>query len=807
MSGNKDIVVGIRLTADGDQLVGEVKLSKREMDQFASSVDQAGRKAADFSRKTSEGFRQVRQNILLASAAGTAAITSLGGVLKIVADTGAEFEQYNLRLRHVLGSVEEGNRLFDDMVKFAGRVPFSFSEIMASATQLAGVVKGGAQEVNSLMPMIADLAAVSGLGIQQTTEQVVRMMSAGAASADLFRERGILAMLGFQAGVSYSAEETRTKLISAWEDAGSKFRGTALEMASTWDGITSMLGDKWTLFKKEVGDQGLFNFIKAFARTINDDLGGSIKDQKDLAKKLSDEIISFTENTALGLASVADQMRAPMATASSAINKMWDGYQKLPGWVQEIGVIGAIVGGRKGMVLLGAVSALSDDISVTARWWAAYSSGQIGFAEWFTTGTEGARTKLAELDKSLAGVANTAADVGHGNALIDGSPAGDSSRARVQEFFNRLKKNMADLATAPTPDGPSVPTPGGPAQPDTQGPSQDLLDQAKALTEQIGSAFQTMEDRVANSYVSMYEKLVAAGGEGSAQLQALTTAYNDWLDANAAEQADKETLRRNEQLQAKITQMDESFLTEAERETQAYENRRQMLEEALNNKLITEQRYRELSQKLESQHQQKMSDIEKRSMSYQERLWASGWTGKADVMGQVLGQMATLMQSGSRKMFEVGKAAAIAETIVTTYSSAQKAFDALAGIPVVGPALGAAAAAAAIAGGVMRVQKIASTQFGSKGSVSAGGASFPTTGGGGNVTTTAAGAGSYASAPTPQPQKTEVKYVFVNGVTTQEVVDMATNNTLDVLPEHVNNADYTFIDPLSAQGRLLAANG
>ena len=43
-----------------------------------------------------------------------------------------------------------------------------------------------------------------------------------------------------------------------------------------------------------------------------------------------------------------------------------------------------------------------------------------------------------------------------------------------------------------------------------------------------------------------------------------------------------------------------------------------------------------------------------------------------------------------------GKAAAIAAATISTYQSAQDSYKALAGIPIIGPALGAAAAAAAI---------------------------------------------------------------------------------------------------------------
>lgn len=80
--------------------------------------------------------------------------------------------------------------------------------------------------------------------------------------------------------------------------------------------------------------------------------------------------------------------------------------------------------------------------------------------------------------------------------------------------------------------------------------------------------------------------------------------------------------------------------------------------------------------------------------------------------GFFLNQMAGLMQSKNRAMFEVGKAAAIGETIVQTYRAAQGAYAALAPIAFVGPALGAAAAAAAIVTGMARVQAIRSQQFG-----------------------------------------------------------------------------------------------
>jgi len=65
-----------------------------------------------------------------------------------------------------------------------------------------------------------------------------------------------------------------------------------------------------------------------------------------------------------------------------------------------------------------------------------------------------------------------------------------------------------------------------------------------------------------------------------------------------------------------------------------------------------------------------------------------------------------LQQSKSKTAQQVGKGAAIVEATIATYTSATKAFNAMVGIPLVGPALGATAAAAAIASGMANVQRI-----------------------------------------------------------------------------------------------------
>ena len=74
-----------------------------------------------------------------------------------------------------------------------------------------------------------------------------------------------------------------------------------------------------------------------------------------------------------------------------------------------------------------------------------------------------------------------------------------------------------------------------------------------------------------------------------------------------------------------------------------------------------------------------------------------------------------------KKYFEKNKKIQIAQAYIATFQAAVQAYGAMAGIPVVGPALGAIAAAAAIVAGLANVSKIKSTEYDSGGGGSSSG--------------------------------------------------------------------------------------
>jgi hypothetical protein len=73
-----------------------------------------------------------------------------------------------------------------------------------------------------------------------------------------------------------------------------------------------------------------------------------------------------------------------------------------------------------------------------------------------------------------------------------------------------------------------------------------------------------------------------------------------------------------------------------------------------------------------------------------------------DVASNIAGGLASILGENTK----AGKIAATAQATIDTYKAANSAYASMAGIPIVGPALGAAAAAMAVVSGIMNVKKI-----------------------------------------------------------------------------------------------------
>lgn len=269
--------------------------------------------------------------------------------------------------------------------------------------------------------------------------------------------------------------------------------------------------------------------------------------------------------------------------------------------------------------------------------------------------------------------------------------------------------------------------------------AKDIADVTKESKRLLTEFFKPVAYVPENSVAGMMRKVAYGGprpemqrGFGGQSQEPFT--YSDVLPGADTRNTDKATAAAmgtaRGQLALGVHNIEEMLKTDEQRIQESYDRRLQIIDAAEALQLNTETNYASMRTELERRKQEELTQLH-----HQQANSRYGVTVTFNQLGLqssefFFSQLGALMQTKSRALFEIGKAGAIAETIIQTYRAAQGAYAAMASIPFVGPALGAAAAAAAIAVGFARVQAIKSTSFGSaSGSpvLSGGGASGPVT--------------------------------------------------------------------------------
>tara|TARA_R110001592_G_scaffold151980_1_gene379167 strand:+ start:639 stop:2690 length:2052 start_codon:yes stop_codon:yes gene_type:complete len=270
-----------------DKLVVKIEA---DLSDLKKKMAQADKIVGNSSKKMSGGLTKVSNSLSRISKTAL----KVGGVLGVafgavfikgVIDTGIQIENLQIRLKALFGSAEEGTKAFDAMLEFAGKVPFTLGEIQQASGNLAVVAKD-AKELANVLKITGNVAAVTGLDFQQTAEQIQRSFSGGIASADIFRERGVRDLLGFSAGATVSAEETK-KAFQKVFGVGGEFGNITDELANTLTGTISMIKDKFMQFQIAVSES-FFAELKAQFGNLNEFLDENNQKIKELGRSVGE---------------------------------------------------------------------------------------------------------------------------------------------------------------------------------------------------------------------------------------------------------------------------------------------------------------------------------------------------------------------------------------------------------------------------------------------------------------------------------------------------------------------------------------
>jgi hypothetical protein len=247
------------------------------------------------------------------------ALAGLGAglVVRNLVNTGKELENLQVRLRFLLKDTNEGAKAFDNMVKFASRVPFSLEEIQAGSGILA-TVTDNAEDLQNMLEITGNVAAVTGLDFRTAAEQIQRSFSAGIGAADLFREKGVRNMLGFKAGATVSIKET----VEAFEEVFGKdgrFGNATDDLANTLTGTLSMIGDKIFNFKKTLLDAGFFAELKRQFGDLDKFLESNGEMLDNVAIKIGENLAKAVVATAEAFKTMADNMETVKIVAAALL--------------------------------------------------------------------------------------------------------------------------------------------------------------------------------------------------------------------------------------------------------------------------------------------------------------------------------------------------------------------------------------------------------------------------------------------------------------------------------------------------------
>jgi len=190
----------------------------------------------------------------------------------------------------------------------------------------------------------------------------------------------------------------------------------------------------------------------------------------------------------------------------------------------------------------------------------------------------------------------------------------------------------------------------------------------------------------------------------------------EFADKKLEEQAQR--MAREEQMRIDfLTRNAEAMklaaLSELDQEQFKYEERLRLLEEYLIREPEMIAQYQGVKEQMAAEHEKRMLDIRKKGLTDQEKWNALSYKDQAKTVSSELMSMTGAAATENRKMFEINKAASLANAVIKGYESAVNAYSF--GTKIGGPPVGAAMAALSVAATGAQISAIRSQTFGGGG--------------------------------------------------------------------------------------------
>lgn len=278
------------------------------------------------------------------------ALVALGGgvVIRSFLKTASSMENLKIQLKTVTGSANDADKAFSKLTDFTTRTPYEIDQVVSAFTKLKAF---GLDPSEEAMTAFGNTAAAMGKDLNQMIEAVA---DAATGEFERLKEFGIKSkQQGDQVSFTFQGVTTTVKKESEaiqgylMDIGNNQFGGAMSDQMDTMSGALSNFRGSFTLFQDQLMDNGPFDLAKGLLNELSSALFGDEKSVASNAKAAGQAVTSFVKNAALGTARFIDSISGMLDIVSNQISGMWDTFRSLPAFVQQVGIVGAFLGGPK----------------------------------------------------------------------------------------------------------------------------------------------------------------------------------------------------------------------------------------------------------------------------------------------------------------------------------------------------------------------------------------------------------------------------------------------------------------------------
>ena len=283
-----------------DKVSQELKKTSKQADRLETELEQLRKeqkRGIKVDKARARALSGMKNGLLAAAAAAAATGAGLIAMGTHSVATASNLEKFETRLGQLLGGLDKGKARVQELFEISASTPFQIQGLVEAEATLEAFGVNATRVRQGVM----DLAGATGMDLKDAANAVGKALSAGAGAADQLREKGVLAMVEVQAGMSItkmSTDQFREALVNTLE-TNERLAGGTQKLATTFSGLISTLRDQFTVFSKQVADAKLFATAKAMLVTIL----GILDDNKEGTADWAEIVGVYLAN---GLVSVFD---------------------------------------------------------------------------------------------------------------------------------------------------------------------------------------------------------------------------------------------------------------------------------------------------------------------------------------------------------------------------------------------------------------------------------------------------------------------------------------------------------------------